>query len=911
MAMVRGAEESVSAVPVCSAAAELLSPRFKDLGQSVKKLAALRGDEPKPEELEAAVHKVRVAARRVGVALSAFKDYCNEEEWARARKLVRRVRRAAGVLRDADVHSALISALRGHEQAAASAVVEFVLDRINKDRETGEERLRRFLDGAFTKRLRRAADDVVESLERTDRGGTLDTMGAAELSRLAQDVVSLGGERIEEPAHLHELRLAIKRLRYTLEVFAACVDEAERGRIMPLLEEAQKQAGEVNDVLVLVQRLTGYVQEFEAAEDADDALRTALVELRDRYLGVGDRRCERFAAWWRDAEAASVLTPLLDMAPLARPKVNGSLEEESVPAPAPVREVVANGAANGEHAERTANGSAAPATAQRNLWLSGQRLAVIDIGSNSIRLLAVELIDERSWRTLAEERAMTRLAAGMGKGGLLGAEAMARSVEAIGRFKAIAEKLGATTVKAFATAAVREAKNKADFISLIEDRTQLKLELVNALDEGKLTHRSVARVFDLSHGTAAVVDIGGGSMEVVFSHNGVITENSSMPLGAVRVTEAFGGADQCASAGFKDMRSWIEKDIAKHVRVHETPPTILVGCGGAFTTLLTLAAASRGVLIDRSSAALASLGPVGRTQVKGLIKELRAMTLEQRLRVPGLPSDRADIIIAGLTAIERLMKHLGTSQVHVHPGGFREGLLLRMIDQEIAERARAGTEPSGADLVRSARDLALRAGYERAHSEHVAKLALSLFDQFREESDLIAGLGGAKHERALLEAAALLHDVGMIVEYSSHHKHSRTIILHADLQGWSPKQVEILATIARYHRKALPTLEHEEFEALTEPERQVVRRLAGLLRVADGLDRSHSQPVQRVRVRFGNRTVHLEVQAEAEPTVDLKAARQKSDLLEAVTGVSLDFGMDRSQPKPRTPARPPLTKATA
>ena len=348
----------------------------------------------------------------------------------------------------------------------------------------------------------------------------------------------------------------------------------------------------------------------------------------------------------------------------------------------------------------------APSASQRNLWLSGQRLAVIDIGSNSIRLLAVELIDERSWRTLAEERAMTRLAQGMGKGGQLCAEAMARSVEAIGRFKAIAEKLGVTTVKAFATAAVREAKNKSDFISLIEDRTGLKLELVSALDEGKLTHRSVARVFDLSHGTAAVVDIGGGSMEVVFSNNGVITENSSMPLGAVRVTEAFGGADKCGRARFKEMRSFIEKSIAKRVREHEAPPTILVGCGGAFTTLLTLAAASRGVLIDRSSAALASLGPVARTQIKGLIKELRSMTLEQRLRVPGLPSDRADIIIAGLTAIERLMNHLGSTQVHVHPGGFREGLLLRMIDQEVAERVRAGSEISGADLVRSARRLA-------------------------------------------------------------------------------------------------------------------------------------------------------------------------------------------------------------
>jgi len=177
-----------------------------------------------------------------------------------------------------------------------------------------------------------------------------------------------------------------------------------------------------------------------------------------------------------------------------------------------------------------------------------------------------------------------------------------------------------------------------------------------------------------------------------------------------------------------------------------------------------------------------------------------------------------------------------------------------------------------------------------------------LFDQFRDESDLLAGLGGAKGERALLEAAALLHDVGMIVEYRRHHKHSQTIIRHADLQGWSPRQVELVATIARYHRRALPSMEHEEFEALSEAERAVVKRLSAILRVADGLDRSHSQVVHGVRVRFGNGTMSFAVRAEAEPTGDLKAAREKSDLLAGMSGVSVDFALDSSPERPPTRA---------
>lgn len=917
--MVRNVAQTGAQSPVCTGAGDAIWARLKDLSQTVRKLEAVHERNPTPEEIEAAVHKVRVSARRAGVALTVFKSWADDDAWGRVRKLVRRVRRAAGVLRDADVHTGLVGALRGHEHAASKSVVQWVLDRISKDRGAGGERLGRLLED-YPRRLRRAGKRLVASLKERTLG--MEETGAAEVSRLANAVLALTDTRIEEPVHLHELRLAVKRLRYTLEVFAPCMSEERVGAAMPVLEEGQKQAGEANDVLVLVQRLDSYVGELEQSPGTDEPLRAALIELRDRYAGVGDRRCERFAAWWRDQDIRGLLAPLSTPGGApgeddpANPEARSSTE-------APMMCEVGRTEARTEHANGDAtetvgrsNGTPAPGPSQRNLWLSGQRLAVIDIGSNSIRLLAVELIDERSWRTLGEERAMTRLAHGMDQGRLC-AEAMARSVEAVGRFKAIAEKLGASNIRAFATAAVREAENKADFTSLIADRTGLQLEVVSALDEGKLTHRSVSRVFDLSHGSAAVVDIGGGSMEVVFSCNGVITENSSMPLGAVRVTEAFGGADRCAGEAYKDMRRWIDKQIDRHVREHENPPAVLVGCGGAFTTLLTLAAASRGVLIDRSSSALSSLGPVGRTQLKGLISDLRGMTLEQRLRVPGLPSDRADIIIAGLTAIERLMKYLGASQVHVHPGGFREGLLLKMIEEEVALRARGGIEPTERDLVDSARRLAVRCGYERAHSEHVARLALALFDQFREDSDLLAGLGGAKGERALLEAAAVLHDVGTMIEYPRHHKHSQTIIRHADLHGWSPRQVELLATIARYHRRALPSMEHGEFEALSEAERAVVKRLAAILRVADGLDRSHSQAVQAVRVRFGNAAVSFAIRAEAEPTTDLKAGREKSDLLAAMTGVSVDFGLDTSPDRPaaRAPVVPaaerPLTKADA
>jgi exopolyphosphatase/guanosine-5'-triphosphate,3'-diphosphate pyrophosphatase len=524
--------------------------------------------------------------------------------------------------------------------------------------------------------------------------------------------------------------------------------------------------------------------------------------------------------------------------------------------------------------------------AQPNLWLAGRRLAVIDVGSNSIRLLAVELVDERTWHPIAQERAMTRLAHGLDERGVLLPEAMAQSVEAIGRFREVAERMGAVRTRAFATAAVREAKNRDDFVSLVRERTGVKLEIVSAREEGRLTHRSAARVFDLSRGTAAVVDIGGGSMEVVISRNGVITENSSMPLGAVLLTEHFGGPEAASGPEYKKMRTYVERQIRRRVRELDKPPTIVVGCGGTCTTLLTLAAAARGMMIDRNSPALASLGPVPRAQLRTILDDLRALTLEQRLRVPGLPSDRADIAVAGLTAVERLLTHLGADSIAVHPGGFREGLILSLIDQEIAARkGRKSDTPDGA-MVEAARTFAERCGYEHAHCEHVAKLALSLYDQLL-GTPLVPALGTTAHERAILESAALLHDVGTMVEYKRHHKHTQTIVLHADLPGWSPRQVEVLAQVARYHRRAAPKAGHRAFAALTLPEQAVVRRLAGILRVADGLDRSHRQAVRSVNVRPAGESVTLGVDsAEAVPT-DIEGTREKSDLLAAVLGRSV------------------------
>ncbi|MCE7974759.1 MAG: Ppx/GppA family phosphatase, partial [Leptolyngbya sp. PLA1] len=506
--------------------------------------------------------------------------------------------------------------------------------------------------------------------------------------------------------------------------------------------------------------------------------------------------------------------------------------------------------------------------------------AVIDIGSNSIRLLVVDRAGGEGWRVLGEERAMTRLAQGLAATNQISAEAMARSVEAVGRFKAAAEKLGAATIGAFATAAVRDADNGRDFLSLVHDRTGISPEIVSARDEGSLTFRSVARVMDLSHGDAVVVDLGGGSLEVVRSRDGVIIGNTSMKLGAVRLTEMFGGTDGCAGPRYADLKAHIRRVLDKRLGRVDAPPGVVVGCGGAFTTLLTLAAAARGVLIDRNSPALTSLGPVTKAQVRDILRSLREMPLEARLRVPGLPSDRADIIIAGLAVIQQVMNCLGVTEIRVHPGGVREGLLLRMVERSTAhQQARSPQVMSEA-----ARALLTRCGCDVAHAEHVATLSLSLYDQFRKESTLIPGLASRRGERALLEAGSLLHDIGTFVEYRAHHKHGMAIIRHADLPGVSDADREVLALLARFHRKKAPKASHPAMSALPASEREVVLRLSAILRIADGLDRRHAQTTGGVHVRFGAGEVQVEAEVPAGADEDLRGAAAKRDLLEKLSG---------------------------
>lgn len=912
---------------------DLLRARLRALAKAMAQSRAALGAAAQTRKDEAgetvaAVHGLRVACRRAGVALRVASELIAPEEAGRLRRRIRAVRRAAGAVRDCDVQQRLLDHLTLGATGVRVRAAELASRLMQQDRIVAARGLADVLERIAPRQMRRAR--LTPAVPAPSPARLAEIHASEQAGRVLASSRRVG----ESPEVFHSVRLDLKALRYTMEILVRLVPEGQalalRDSLLPVLVEAQERMGAANDISSLTDRLGRYASSLATTHHserltADVYLESDVRDLHDRFAQVRDLRLEKAAVWWQQIGLPNLLAALpqagiTPLPPKVEPAADSSRPRSVSPSPESSMQSVThkreNGASGQGHVSSPAGAGVMgagqgtthmmpqPATPQpnlhpeaarqRDLWLSGRKLAVIDIGSNSIRLLAVELVDSQTWTVLAEERAMTRLAQGMAANREISSDAMARSVEAIGRFKVQAERLGVQGVRAFATAAVREASNKRDFISLVQDRTGLLVELVSARDEGRLTHLSVSRVYDLSRGAAGVIDIGGGSLEVVESRDGIITANTSMPLGAVRLTEAFGGANAASGKNFGALRHEAERQIKRHVRTPETPPGILVGCGGTFTTLLTLAAATRGVLIERNSPALSTLGPVTREQLKSLLKHLRGLSLEQRLRVPGLPSDRADIVVAGLVVVERLMKRLGATQLHVHPGGFREGLVLRLIEDELARRPNTPATP--ADLLAGVRRLGEACHFDKPHSEHVANLALSLFDQFRSQSDIIHGLGADGSERVILHAAALLHDVGVMVNYKGHHKHSCTIIRHASLPGFSARQIELIANIARYHRKGGPKESHRAFASLSDRDRLLVSRLAALLRVADGLDRAHAQATETVHVRFGNGIVHIEPMGSALREEDLAAAGDKADLLREVTGSEIDIQPGRVSP---------------
>ena len=508
------------------------------------------------------------------------------------------------------------------------------------------------------------------------------------------------------------------------------------------------------------------------------------------------------------------------------------------------------------------------------------RIAAIDVGSNSVRQIIADVSSDGSIAVVDEMKSAPRLGAGLEATGRLDDESMNRALDALEHMAALARKLDADRIVAVATSAVRDAANADEFVSRVKSRTGLSLRILTGDDEARLSYRSALAHFELGESRTAVVDLGGGSLELALSLDGVVDRLMSLPLGAVRLTERF-MSKKNGDKAMKRLRRHIRTVIKKNVPVRPWRGARLIGAGGTFTNLAGMDLTRQGMESARSVQGAI----VSRKDVEHILDTLAAMPVDERRDVPGLNAARADIIVAGLAVVVELMARLDVREVEVSRYGIREGILLE------AARVVPQVADPGEARQRSVDELSGRCNLDLPHARQVRALALELFDS------LGPRLGCEPEDRRTLADAALLHDTGYHISYDRHHKHSYHLIIHADLLGVEPVEQVVIANVARYHRGADPRRKHKNFGELEKTVRRRIRRLAAILRIADGLDRGHMAAVADVKVRWMSNAIRITpVPRSSRDRLRLEVwgAHRKSELLARVSGLPVEIvGPDR------------------
>lgn len=506
------------------------------------------------------------------------------------------------------------------------------------------------------------------------------------------------------------------------------------------------------------------------------------------------------------------------------------------------------------------------------------RLGVLDIGSNTAHLSVVEGQPDGTFTPLADRRAVLRLADAAFPAMEIPEEAAQRLVTTVGDMRAFAAEQRVAALVAFATSAIREATNGMAVLGRVREATGVPVRVLPGVEEARLTYLAARTWATFSARPMLVMDIGGGSLEIAAGTGEHPEIADSLPLGATRLTRRFVHSDPASEEELAALRVHglsLLMPLADRVREHSWE--VVCATSKTFRTLASVAEWLPEV--PSPSASFGFAGIDGRTApvlnaetVNVVAGRLSRTTERERGRLKGLDRLRASTVVAGSQLAALAMQAFGVDRLILAPWALREGVIIDHLRREAAgAEAEPGEHPHLAAVVAFAR----RHGWDEPHARRVTELALSLFDQTAD----LHGLGAP--ERDLLCFAGLLHDVGAAVAQSAHHKHSLYIIGNAEIEGFTQRELKVMANVARYHRKALPSEQHVEYMALSEPDRRLVRRLGALLRVADGLDLDHFQVVDAVSVAGRGATLTLELHARDEPGLALWAIERLSDLFES------------------------------
>ena len=486
-------------------------------------------------------------------------------------------------------------------------------------------------------------------------------------------------------------------------------------------------------------------------------------------------------------------------------------------------------------------------------------------------MIVVRVRADLSFEVIDREKEMVRLGAGGLDGRALTPEAMHAALQVMSKFRRLADSHGVDEIIAVATSATREAENGSEFLKAIIEKTGIRPRVISGTEEARLIHQAAAYGVGLAGEVGVVIDIGGGSVEITRGVGLTMETGRSFKIGVIRLTERFVKSDPLAARDQRKLTRFIENETGKFLgQIAKQGFDRVIGTSGTIQSIGAVALAERG-----ESTTLRNRRVTAK-QIRRVRKQLLERDLEERLRVPGLEPRRADLAVAGSILLDAIVRRLGAADVTLCDLSLREGIILDYVARHRKQIVQADRYPDVRR--RSVFELAERCNYWPEHAQQVARLATMLFDQTRSVH------GMTDHEREWLEYASILHDIGVHISYERHHKHSYYLVKNGDLRGFDPEEVENIALIARYHRQAPPKRSHEGYGDLKRKRRRRIRSLAAMLRLAEGLDRSHSQPVASLELHDRGEDGLLQLRATGDAELELWAAARHAAEFERLIG---------------------------
>ena len=499
------------------------------------------------------------------------------------------------------------------------------------------------------------------------------------------------------------------------------------------------------------------------------------------------------------------------------------------------------------------------------------RVCLIDLGTNSFHAVIVDAHPNGTFRVKDRMKEMVRLGRRGLLAGVLPDDAMERGMKALQRIHILASGWGVQEYLAFATSAIREARNGGVFIERVREEIGIRIRAISGSQEARLIYEGVRRAVDMPVPTL-IVDIGGGSVEFIVSTREGVPFATSLKLGAARMTEQFVSTDPLSADEQAALRAHYRKELEPVIAAagaHDVE--MIVGSSGTAKSLAR-------VCIDRHGDTARSVfqQDVEATPFRQTMARIIAADKKARGRTSGIGPKRVDQIGAGAVLMDTLLDELPVERLRISSHALREGMVVYFIEENYKRLRRLA--PFADVRRRSVYEIAFRFKWEEAHCEHVAGLALTLYDAIRPL------LQGPRVDRELLEYAALLHDVGYHINHSEHHIHSRYLIENADFRGFQPEEVAIMANVARYHRNDPPRKKDPNYRRLTTDQQRRVCELASILRIAEGLDRSHFQNVVALRTRLDDERFAVTVETQGDPQLERWGGMKDRGLLEETFG---------------------------